>query len=257
MRRTLTGCFHNSVLDRCSAFQKAILGRAPSIGRTFSPNEDLAEQESEAVISFDFWQRRFSGESSVIGKSITLSGQSYTIIGVMPRQYRYAFLPCDVWVPATFSGRALRPEERHSRSLDVFVRLRQGVSAPKAQAELSTILQQAAPDDPEEKGWSAKLMTLQDRMVDENTRTSFALLMGLVGLILLIACANIGGMYLARSATRQQEFAIRHGEPLLTPLECYSLTLSRKLTFALSRLRGRAAAPLTSHGSFESGAFFL
>ncbi len=151
---------------RVTANYFELFGVGSSIGRTFSPNEDLAKQESEAVISFDLWQRRFSGGSSVIGKSITLSGQNYTIIGVMPRQFRYAFLPCDVWVPASFSGQALRPEERHSRSLDVFVRLRQGVSTRKAQAELSAILQRAARDDPEEKGWSAKLMTLKDELGD-------------------------------------------------------------------------------------------
>jgi predicted permease len=186
-----------------------IFGVPPVIGRTLSATEKLTDQESDAVIGFDLWHRRFSADASLIGKAITLEGRSYTVIGVMPRQFPY-FSPCDVWVPASFSEQALRPEERHDRSLNVFVRLPDTEGAAmKGQAEVSAILERLALSDTEEKGWTAMLWSLRDLTVDKNTQTTIAFLMLTVGFVLLIACANVAGIYLARSAARQQEFAVR------------------------------------------------
>jgi putative ABC transport system permease protein len=184
-------------------------GVPPIIGHTFSAVEKLTTQESDTVISFELWQRMFNADVRVIGKVITLDGRNYTVIGVMPRQFPYVF-PCDAWVAASFTAEALHPKEQHERSLNVFVRLPHGAgAATKGQAEISTILQRLSLNDPEEKGWTARLLTLRDLTVDKNTQTTMAFLMGMVGFVLLIAGANVAGIYLARSATRQQEFAVR------------------------------------------------
>ncbi len=185
------------------------LGVSARVGRTFTPGEDAANQQSDAVISYDLWQRKFGADPGVIGQGIALGGLAYTITGVMPAEFKYASGPCAVWIPASFDAQSLRPKERQNRNINVLARLKKGVSVREARAQTGAILQRLAQNDFDERNWIAEVMHLREALVDENTRTSILLLMVVVGFVLLIACANVAGIFLARSAARQNEFAIR------------------------------------------------
>jgi predicted permease len=186
-----------------------LFGVSAQFGHTFSSSEDVGKQQFSAVISYDMWQHNFTADPAVLGKSIVLAGQPYTVIGVMSAESKYAFGPSEVWTPANFDEESLRPKEGHNRYLNLFARLRKGVSARDSWAQADAILKSLARGDPYEKDWAANVVRLREAMVDTNTRTPVALLMGVVVCVLLIACANVAGIFLARSETRQNEFAVR------------------------------------------------
>ena len=184
-----------------------VMGVAPALGRP------LAQGESEpvAVISDALWRTRFQAERSVLGRSIKVDGVAHTIVGVMPASFRNWEFIADIWVPLKFSAQDLAPASRSSRSLSVFARLKPKIKLQQANQEMSAISQRIAAAHPEtNKNWGASVLTTQEySLADADIRTSLSFLMGTVGFVLLIACANVACLLLSRNSARAQEFLTR------------------------------------------------
>jgi putative ABC transport system permease protein len=188
-----------------------VLGVAPIRGRDFAPGEDQPGHAKVAIISEDLWRQRFGGDPAAIGRTLKLDGQDYTVIGVEPSRFRIWIFPAQLWIPLDFNPEQLGPEGRKDHYLSVLARLKPGISQVQAHAELAAIAQRLAADYPESnKGRGANVVALEKYMADiSNTRPAMNVLMGAVVFVLLIACANLANLLLARNTARQREFVIR------------------------------------------------
>ncbi|HEX5731670.1 MAG TPA: ABC transporter permease [Blastocatellia bacterium] len=183
----------------------SMLAVKPVIGRTFSPEEEEAGSHRVALIGYSFWQKRFGADPAIINRSLTLNGESYTVIGITPDDFRIPY-QVDIWTPLALD---VLGSGRGSHFLSVIARLKPGVSIEQAQAEMNGItigLQEQYPDL--NTGWGAELQPLHERIVGE-VKPLLWILLGAVGFVLLIACANVANLLMARSAARQKEVAIR------------------------------------------------
>jgi putative ABC transport system permease protein len=197
-----------------------LLGIEPIKGRTFAREEQGQGHDDIIVISERLWKRRFNSDPALVGKTLLLNGRSYTVIGVMPARFEFP-IPLfgvqgnqfaervEIWKPLAFTPLELK--ERGSRSYGLITRLRSDVSVTKAQAELDKIIAnwiQTYRDNYSGGGFGARIYPLQDQVVG-GMRTGLAILLGAVVFVLLIACANLATMLLARASARERELAIR------------------------------------------------
>jgi putative ABC transport system permease protein len=203
-----------------SVFQ--LLGADPVKGRVFTRDEGAEGRDDVVVISARLWQRRFNSDPTIVGNKISLNGRPHTVVGIMPEQFDFP-LPlfniqgsrfasrADIWKPIAFTKDELAA--RYSRSYGVIARLRPAISVAQAQAEIDTVTANFRQTHPknypaETTAFGAKLYALQDQVVGP-MRTGLWILVGAVTLVLLIACANLTTMLLARAASREREMAIR------------------------------------------------
>lgn len=180
-----------------------VLGVKARLGRSFQPGDG----DSVAVLSYAFWKSQFGGTRSILNRSLALDGKSYTVVGVMPPNFRLRS-GVQLWTPMNMSADKLGQRGNHSYS--AIGRMKPGVTLAEAQAEISAIAAHLARKYPDSNATTgAQLYLMRDRMVRAPQRASLLTLLGVVALVLLIACANLANMLLARALGRQKEISIR------------------------------------------------
>ena len=177
----------------------------PIYGRTLQPADMQEGSEPAVVISYALWQRRFGAQTSVVNSKVTLNGKPATVVGIMPAGFNYPF-DNEAWVAFPFEP---AKEPRDNRYVSVVTRLKPQVSLSQAQAEMDTISQRLAQNYAEtNSGWGVRLVELRESLVGD-FRTALLILLGAVAFVLLIACANVANLLLARAMYRQKEIAVR------------------------------------------------
>ena len=200
-----------------------VLGVTPALGRTFNPDEDQPGRERVVVLSNRLWQRRFAGDANVLGRQVTLNGEGYTVIGVMPPEFQFApfwATNAELWSPLNLGSRAT---DRGGQSLRVFGRLKPAATRAEAQSEVATIFRRLEQEYPQtNKGLGLTVEALHEQVVGK-TRPVLLILFGAVCFVLLIACANVANLMMARATSRQKEIALR------TALGASSARIARQL----------------------------
>ncbi len=189
----------------------SVLDVAPQLGRTFEAGEDLSGRDHVVILSHELWERQFGSDASSIGRTIRLNRENYAVIGVMPASFRLLGFTPQLWTPLVLTPADQTAAARKNRSLHLFAQLKPGVTLDQARAELVTLARRAEETFPDtERGWGAAVRTLPDFLVyDFGIRSGLAVMMTTVGFVLMIACANVAGLLLARAAGRRKELAIR------------------------------------------------
>ena len=191
-----------------------VLGVKPLLGRTFVESDEQHGSDAVLVLSYQYWRRSHGGDPSIIGRSFQMNNRPHTVVGVLPPIPQYPNEQ-DVYMPTSHCPTRASEQfisNRNARMMSVFARLKPGIPVAQAQADLSTLagnLQQQYPDSyPANRGYAASVVSLQDELT-RRAKPTFLILLGTAGLVLLIACANVANLTLARLMRREREMAIR------------------------------------------------
>jgi len=197
-----------------------VLDVQPEVGRLFTPEEDAPNGPRVLLLSHGLWQRRFGGDPAIVGGTVVLDSKPYTVVGVMPAAFEFPhpgfrhWQRAELWLPLAFTEDERR--DRSSYSLRVLTRLRPGLSPAAAGAEMIRLAARMEQEQPrtyrgprgEDGGWRVRFVPLREEVVGDAGR-GLLLLLGAVGVLLLIACADVAGLFMARASARQKNLAVR------------------------------------------------